>query len=140
MVRWNLLGRKNRLCHFLLRATGCRASDVEIHRCTEGRLCQCPERFFAYPFVTSSIVAETTELANTFLYFFLRYAVLISLSFLLLLDGEQPNAGLNERNHIVVARISRNKSTRFFFFFFFNSFEHLLSVISCFPSLHPPRR
>lgn len=108
----------------------------------EGRLCQCPERFFAYPLLHPPLSPTTRSVQTHFYTRVLFLAILISpfLFFLLLSGEEQPNAGLNEGITAVAARISRNKSTPrfsfssfFFFFFLFNSFQHLLLVISCLP-------
>ena len=103
-------------------------------------------------FVTSSIVTDheiaTCKHISILVYFFLCRAILISLSLSLPLSLFFSSFGWRATEcwikrkkpgitaFPVVARISRNKSTRFSFsfFLFFNSFEHLLLVISCFPS------
>lgn len=107
---------------------------------SEGRLCQCPERFFAYPLLHPSIVTdhETRKCKHIsiLVYFFLMLCYSFSLSFLLHSGAEQPNVGLNERNQESHRSCFSNFSKQIHFsssfFFFFNSFEHLLLVISCF--------
>ena len=118
---------------------------------SEGRLCQCPERFFAYPLLHPPLSPTTrSQRANTFLYSctfsyavpFLSLSLSLPLSLFFSSFGWRATECWIKRKKPgitafpVVARISRNKSTRFSFsfFLFFNSFEHLLLVISCFPS------
>lgn len=137
---------------FLASSRGCQANDVEIHRCTPARVGFVNVPNDSLPILCYILHCHRPRDRNVQTHFYTRVLFLmpchsyLSLSLPLFLFfssfGWRATECWIKRKKPgitafpVVARISRNKSTRFSFSFFlsFNSFEHLLLVISCFPS------